>query len=405
MDPLALVLYGLCYLGLALGGIPGTRVGRTGVMLLGAAAFLATGLVSPLEALRSVHGPTMAVLLGMMLVSAQYEVSGLYAAIGLRLARASSPRRLLLGIVVVAAGLSAVLTNDVVCVALTALLGRSLLRGGRDPLPFLLALSCATNIGSAATPIGNPQNVLIAQTWEIPFERFLVVCALPVVVSLGLLYAFLAPRVARLPATPPPPAPPEDGPIPPLDRRLAWVAVLLTAAAIALFLSPVPAYATALGVGGAALLASPRRAPRAVALVDWRLLLLFVGLFVVGEGFELSGWPARAAEGLRASGIDFASPALLIPATALLSNVVSNVPAVMIVLPLLTPDPETGAAVALASTFAGNALLVGSIANLIVAEQAARVGIRFGFREHLRVGLPVTVASLLVAGASLFLFW
>ncbi len=353
--------------------------------------------------------PTLAVLFGMMVLSAQYRQSGLYAVIGGRLARVADPRWLLVGTIGVAALLSAVLTNDVVCFALTPLLAGSLLASRRPPLPYLLALACAANLGSALTPIGNPQNILIAQTFHLSFLRFVLVCGGPVVVSLGALYLVVVPRLRGKEVEK------RDGRDErdsrdgrrreeiPLHRWQAVKAVLLTGVAIGLFLSPVPAPLTALGVAGLALISRWMATRDLLDQVDWHLLALFVGLFVVGRGFEVSGWTEAARNALASAGADLSHPAVLVVAVSLLSLGVGNVPAVMLLLPFVGRQPATGYAMALSSTFAGNAVLVGSIANLIVAEQADRLGIRFGFREHLGVGLPVTLISLaLAAGAMLF---
>lgn len=396
MPLLPLLLFALTYLGLALGRVPPLKLDRTGFAVLGAVAFLATGLISVDEAKAAVDAPTLAVLFGMMLLSAQYRLSGLYSAIGGRLARVEAPRRLLLGTIVVTALLSAVLTNDVVCFALTPVLVSALLASGRPPLPYLLAIACASNIGSALTPIGNPQNILIAQRLELPFLPFLLACLVPVALSLAVLYFLLAGKVGGERSV----AVPFEPPVP-LDRWQAAKALILTAVAIALFLSPVPAALTALGIAGAVMTSRRMHTRDMLGLVDWQLLALFVGLFVVVRGFELSGWTEAARAALA---LDLSEPAVLIPGVALLGNLVGNVPAVMLMLPFVGREPATGYALALASTFAGNAVLVGSIANLIVAEQAERLGIPFGFREHLKTGLTVTVISLAFAVAAMA-FW
>jgi Na+/H+ antiporter NhaD/arsenite permease-like protein len=139
--------------------------------------------------------------------------------------------------------------------------------------------------------------------------------------------------------------------------------------------------------------------------VDWQLLALFVSLFIVVRGLELSGWVGSARDAVAAAGADLRHPAVLVPAVAALGNVVGNVPAVLLLLPFVGRQAVTGYALALASTFAGNALLIGSIANLIVAEQAQRLGVRITFGEHLRLGLPVTLISLLIAVAAMALGW
>ncbi|HXU32835.1 MAG TPA: SLC13 family permease [Thermoanaerobaculia bacterium] len=400
---LPLALFGLTYLGLALGHVPPFRLDRTGFALLGAVAFLATGAITVAQAKEAVDAPTLALLFGMMILSAQYRLSGLYGAIGRRLAGIADERRLLAGIIIAGAGLAAVLTNDVVCFALAPLLGGVLLASGRDPLPHLIALACATNLGSALTPIGNPQNILIAQRLALPFVPFVLACALPVAASLAVLYLLLARRLGRRPTNVPGLlTPPDLFPLdPPLDRRQAIKAVLLTLAAIALFLTPVPLPLTALAIAGI-VLASRRIYTRdMLALVDGQLLALFVGLFVVVRGFELSGWTAWVGSRVTEAGADLTHPTVLVPVVAVLSNLVGNVPAVMMLIPFVGRGAGVGHALALASTFAGNAILIGSIANLIVAEQAARLGIRFGFREHTRIGLPVTLAALAFAVLSL----
>jgi Na+/H+ antiporter NhaD/arsenite permease-like protein len=398
LPPLPLLLFAGTYLGLALGRLPGLKLDRTGFALLGAVGFLATGWISVAEAKAAVDAPTLVVLFGMMLLSAQYRLSGLYAAIGARLARSGSPRRLLLLTIVATALLSAVLTNDVVCFALSPLLAGALARSGRAPLPYLLALACAANLGSALTPIGNPQNILIAQSLGLPFLPFVLACAAPVVLSLAFLYWLLARRIDDAPAgTAPTIAPVDDVP---LDRWQAGKAIVLTAAAIGLFLSPVPAPLTALALAGVVLTSRRMHTRDMLAQVDWQLLALFVGLFVVVRGFELSGWTEAARGALARTHVDLARPAALVPVVAVLSNLVSNVPAVLLLLRFVDRAAATGHLLALASTFAGNAVLVGSIANLIVAEQAERLGIPFRFRDHLKVGLPVTLVSLAVTLAA-----
>lgn len=403
MSVLPLAVFVATYAAIAVGRIPGLALDRTGFALLGALAFLGLGTVSLEAAKDSVDAPTLALLFGMMVLSALYQQSGLYTRIGGALARSKSPRRLLAGTLIAAAALSAVLTNDVVCFAMAPLVAASVIRAGLPPLPYLLALACATNIGSALTPIGNPQNILISQRLALPFAPFLLACAAPVLLSLGFLYVFLArrvPRVAPLVGELPP-APREETPF---QRGPAAKALVLTAAALVLFLTKVPAHLTALGVA-ALVLTSRRMYTRAtLALVDWHLLALFCGLFVVNRGLEESGWTARAVSTLAGAGVDFTASAVLVPAVAGLGLLVGNVPATMLLLPLVPHHLHVGYAIALASTFAGNAVLFGSIANLIVAERAAPYGVRLGFRDHLAVGLPVTLVSLVLAALAMVLW-
>lgn len=400
---LPLIIFLLTYVGLALGRIPGLALDRTGFALLGAVAFLATGEVPLEDAKQAVDAGTLAVLFGMMILSALYQQSGLYTAIGRRLALADQPRRLLLGILVVAALLSALLTNDVICFALTPVLAAALLGGGLEPLPFLLALACAANLGSALTPIGNPQNILIAQRLHLAFLPFVGACALPVLVGLAFTYWWIGrdiPARRLQPIAPHPETGREPGAASnavALDRSQAVKAVALTVAAIALFLTPVPAGVTALAIAGVVLTSRKMHTRAMLALVDWHTLALFIGLFVVNRGFEHSGWAQAAEHALAGLGANLGQALVLVPAVAVLGNLVGNVPAVMLLLPFVPQEPRVGWAMALVSTFAGNAFLIGSIANIIVAEQAARLGLPLGFKAHLKVGLPVTLVSLLAA--------
>ncbi|MEO8275737.1 MAG: SLC13 family permease [Thermoanaerobaculia bacterium] len=421
LPALPLLLFAATYLLLAMGRVPGLALDRTGFAVLGALAFLATGGISLEQAKSAVDAPTIALLFSMMLLSAQYQLSGLYGAIGRRLAAVQDPRRLLAGVLVVSALLAGVLTNDVVCFALTPLVCSALLATRLDPLPYLLAIACGTNLGSALTPIGNPQNILISQKLGLSFLPFVLVCALPVLVSLAFTYWLLARRLRTRPLEAPDADDvsgigPEIAPTPAapaLDRRESGKAILLTAVAIALFLSPVPAYLTGCGIAGVVLTSRRMRSRTMLGLVDWQMLALFVALFVVTRGLELSGWTEAGQRWIERAGMPLSDVAVLVPLVAVLGNLVGNVPAVMVLLRFVTAtagaanvamdSPVIGYALALASTFAGNALIIASVANLIVVEQADRLGIRIGFRDHLRVGVPVTLFSL--GCAVLTLLW
>jgi Na+/H+ antiporter NhaD/arsenite permease-like protein len=274
-----------------------------------------------------------------------------------------------------------------------------------DPLPHLLALACAANVGSAATLIGNPQNILVGEVLDLSFARYLAVAALPAAGGLAVVWAVI--RVvhrARLDGTPADGVALEGaaGPPPPaFDRWQSAKGLGLAALLMAAFLvTDWPREGLALGAAGVVLLSRRFHTREMLGLVDWELLVLFVGLFVVNGAAGAAGLPERALAGLAQAGIRPDRPEWLLPITVVLSHLVSNVPAVMLLLPF-TRGPNAGALLALASTLAGNLVLVGSIANLIVAEQAGRRGIRVGWLEHARVGVPVTVLTLALAAAAL----
>jgi Na+/H+ antiporter NhaD/arsenite permease-like protein len=384
-----------------LGEIPGLALDRTGVALLGALVLVASERVTPAAAWAAVDVPTLSLLFGLMVVSAQLRLGGFYAWVTRRIVSADvSPAVLLAAVVGAAGALSALLANDIVCLAVAPLLVEGCLRKKLDPLPYLLVLACAANVGSAATLIGNPQNMLIGQTLRLSFAGFLADALVPAVV--GLVAVWLLIRLAvrgRWSSDREPPA----VETPPFDawqtaKGLAILALLV----LGFLLAPVPREVLALG-GAAILLMSRRMASRdLIGLVDWHLLVLFIGLFVVNHAVAEAGLATRASNSLRTAGVDLADVRFLFPVTVVLSNLVSNVPAVMLLLPHAS-HPLAGPVLALASTLAGNLLIVGSIANIIVVDQAAALGVRIGWREHARVGIPVTIATLVVAAAWLWL--
>jgi Na+/H+ antiporter NhaD/arsenite permease-like protein len=400
VDTLVLVVFALVYLGMLLGGLPGLKLDRTGVALLGAIALIAAERVTPAEAWSAIDVATIALLFGLMVVSAQFHTSGTYAVITRRIASARlSPQGLLAVLCFAVGGLSAVLTNDVVCLAMAPLLVEGCAKRSLDPKPFLLALAASANVGSAATLIGNPQNILIGQALDVGFASYLVDGGVPALAGLGATWAVIAWlwRGKWTLATPLPQVEAE-----PFDRWQATKAWALSGAlVIAFVLGRWPREALALGAAGVVLLSRTRATTRFLGFVDWELLVLFMGLFVVNHALERSGASAQALDGLAAHGVDLHSPATLFVVIVLASNVISNVPAIMLLLPAAT-DPRAGPVLAVASTLAGNLLVVGSIANLIVIDQAARLGVKIGWREHARVGVPVTLATLALAAAWLW---
>jgi Na+/H+ antiporter NhaD/arsenite permease-like protein len=275
-----------------------------------------------------------------------------------------------------------------------------------DPVPFLLALACAANIGSAATLIGNPQNMLIGQSLALSFGAYLGLAAVPVACSLLLLWLLLCRQHRRewRDAGAPPAAAESDAPdaAPAFD---AWQTYKgLAAAALLLFaflLDEWPRELLALTAAGVMLCNRRLHSTRMLGLVDWELLVLFIGLFVVNHAFARTGLAGDAVAWLARVGVDLQQSAPFFAATFVLSNIVSNVPAVMLLLPL-AQDASGAAMLALVSTFAGNLLIVGSIANIIVVDAAARQGIVIDWRRHARTGIPVTLASLALCATFLW---
>ncbi|MBI4266616.1 MAG: hypothetical protein HY657_19790 [Acidobacteria bacterium] len=268
-------------------------------------------------------------------------------------------------------------------------------------LPYLLALACASNVGSAATLIGNPQNMLIGQSLQLSFAGYLVDGGPPAV--LGLAATWLIIRAQWRGRWHQPTAASIDRRRPPaFDRWQTAKGLVLLAVTVLVFLvTPWPRDVVALAAAGALLLSTRMASYDMLGLVDWHLLVLFIGLFVLNEAVDRAGWLAALYHAFALGGIDLSNLGWLFGVTPILSNLVSNVPAVMLLLPAAA-GPLAGATLALTSTLAGNLLIVGSIANIIVVEQAGRQRLAIDWRAHARTGVPVTLATLAIAAGWLW---
>ncbi|WP_377808827.1 SLC13 family permease [Azospirillum sp. A29] len=400
MTATILILFAATYLGMALGGFPGLRIDRTGIALVAAILLLATGALDTASAVSAIDFPTIFILLGLMILSAQYAGSGFYDWCALKVAQAAkSPARLLAVIVLVAGGLSAVLANDVVVFAMTPMLCLGLQARKLDPRPYLIGLAGAANAGSAATMIGNPQNILIGQVGHLDFWRFLAICGGPALAAMAIAYAtvWLVWR-GRF-------GMPQEGHVdvvqaaPKLDRWQLGKAVAATLVLLILFTRDIPQEHAVLLIAGI-MMVSRRMASRdMLGMVDWHLLVLFGALFAINHALGLTGIPTALVNDLSVAGWLPDRLAVMLPLSLAGSNTIGNVPAVILLL-AAWPSPPEGAlyGLALLSTLAGNLLLPGSLANIIVAERAAAAGVKLGFVEHARCGVPMALLSMAVAG-------
>jgi len=391
---LAALIFVATYAVIAFGRLPGARLDRAGAALVGASLMVATGTLSLEEAYRAIDLDTITLLLGMMIVVANLRFAGFFGLAALAIARhARHPVLLLLGIIAVAGLLSAFFVNDTVCLMLTPLVAEAVLAIGRNPLPYLLAVAMASNIGSVATITGNPQNIMIGSVSHIAYDDFAAALAPVAAAGLGILAALLIAAFPREFLTRARLAPAELKVR--SNRALLTKSLLAAAAMVALFfLGQAPAK-VAIVVGALLLLTRRIKPARVYAEIDWAMLLMFAGLFILVAGVEKTLLTPQASAHLAALGLG--RPAVLASVAAVLSNVVSNVPAVLVLKPFVAslPDARTGWLVlAMGATLAGNLTLLGSVANLIVAERARRHGITIGFWSYFRVGAPLTLATI-----------
>jgi Na+/H+ antiporter NhaD/arsenite permease-like protein len=388
----AAVILAATYVVVALGRAPGIRLDRTGAAVVGAAFMVAFQVVTPERAYAMVDLGTLVLLFGTMVLVGHLRLAGFFRWVAAAVARrAASPRQLLAGLVAVAGLLSAVFVNDTICLALTPLVLEVSVALGVRATPYLLALATASNIGSSATLTGNPQNMLIGVASGVRYRDFFAALAPVALVGLVIDFVVIA-LVYRKELAQPFPARAE--PSARLHPFLTLKSLAAASAMIAWFFAGANVSMVAF-TAGAALLLTRRVKPEKVFLeINWNLLTLFAGLFVVVGAAREAGVTGALFDALHAR--EARGVASFAAAAAVLSNLVSNVPAVMLLIPLVPelPDPHRAwLTLAMASTLAGNLTVVGSIANLIVVEGARKAcPIRFG--EFLKVGVPVTLLTL-----------
>src|SRR6516165_7982489 len=388
----------LTYLGMAAGRIAWLQFDRTGIALLAVIALLASGEMTLDDFGSDIDTPTIAFLFAMMIISAQFAESGFIDLCARTITGSRRGTEVLLALTVaIGGGLSAVLATDILIIAITPLLIAGAQGRGFDPRPFVIALAAATNAGSAATLIGNPQNILIGSLGRLDFWTFLAICAVPALFSLVVIFAVVwlqwHARVTRtaLAATLDPP----QVSVHPLDRNQTIKGAMAMLALLILFATPLPREIGALMIA-ALLLANRKITSRTmIADVDWPLLLLVACLFGITGALNHSGVAAQTLEFLTAHGVLPDSLALLTPYALVASNAIGGVPSAMLFLELWpTAPPGVLYGLALLSSLAGNLLLTGSLTNVLIAERADRMGAGLTFGEYARAGVPIAILSL-----------
>jgi Na+/H+ antiporter NhaD/arsenite permease-like protein len=392
----AVLIFAGTYLVLAIGRLPGFRVDRTGAAIIGATLMVASNVLTIPEAIEAVNTDTIILLFGMMIVVANLRLSGFFALVTQWVVRrAHRPLILLASIVAVSGVLSAFFVNDTTCLVLTPLVLDIATHLRRNPVPYLLAVAMASNIGSVATITGNPQNMLVGSFSGIHYRAFAAALAPIGLAGLLIVVALIAFVYRREFLSAPPRVEIEPPPVR-VHRALAWKSSLVSVAMIIFFFAGWPVAKVAL-VAGAVLLVTRRVKPeRVYAEIDWALLILFIGLFIVVRGVEKTSLSADLFA--IASRLHLERPGVMSAFAAVLSNLVSNVPAVLVFRPFIPhlPNPQHAwLTLAMSSTLAGNLTVLGSVANLIVI-QRARHHVRIGFWEYARVGIPLTVLTITI---------
>ncbi|MEG4997432.1 anion transporter [Microcoleus sp. B4-D4] len=390
MITLNYLILGLTYLGFGLGYLPGLRMNRAAIAIVGSAFAVALGILDLKTAWEAIDPSTIIFLLGMMVINSTLEASGFFQLALEFLTRFTrSPFGILVAVTFGSGILSAFFLNDTTAMLLAPLtltLTRSL---SLNPLPYLLALAGGTNLGSVATISGNPQNILVGSFsgisyWE--FSRTLAPVALICLVVQVIWLWWLYPEVRSCKSLPAVSQVRYR-----LFKPLLAKSLLVTAGLLVAFLAGAPLAESAWIAASILLITRRVKSDRILQRVDWNLLVMFAGLFIVTKAVQQLGLLDNLTN---LTG----TPLSLLGTTVILSNLISNVPAVL-VLQSLIPKTDTQAWLLLAagSTLAGNLTLLGSVANLIVAEIAEKAGDRLTFKEHLRFGLPLTFVTLGIA--------
>jgi Na+/H+ antiporter NhaD/arsenite permease-like protein len=392
----AILIFAITYFAVAVGRLPGFKVDRAGAAFVGASLMVAFGVLALRDAYGAIDFDTITLLLGVMIVVANLRLSGFLSfASRAIIKRARHPLTLLIAVVAFTGVLSAFLVNDTICLAMTPLVLDLVIHTKRNPIPYLLAIAMASNVGSTATITGNPQNMIIGSLSHITYGRF--AGALSPVAAIGLLLTVLLISLAypsefwtweRLA---------EDLPPVRASKPLMIKSSLVSLAMVAAFFAGVVPARAAISAGGVLLLTRRIECQRIYEEIHWTLLLMFVGLFIVVAGLENNVLTPQVVGAIGRWNLE--NVTILSTVTAILSNLVSNVPAVLVLRPFvasLRDQQKAWLTIAMASTLAGNFTLLGSVANLIVAQSAHARAIRIGFWDYFKVGAPLTVITIAV---------
>jgi Na+/H+ antiporter NhaD/arsenite permease-like protein len=394
--PVILAIFAATYVGIAMGHVPGLKLNRVGIALLGAIAMMIFGGVSTADVISYINWPTVFLLFGFFVISAQLRLSGFYDKVaGGISARLGRPARFLLVLMAVTGLLSSFLNHDIVCYVFAPIAGAALLRRQINPVPFLIALALASNIGAAATLIGNPQDMMISQVAHLDFGRYILWTCVPVAFAMAAACGIIW-QLSKKRLQPAAPAPAEGNRrVHPFNRPHTLKGLVILVAVVGLFFTPLPKEVIALAAAGIHLASTKFRTDDLLRLVDWPILVLFMGLFVVTGAFQATGCGDRAVHWLARGGFNLNAPATLALTAAGLSNLINNSAAVMLLLKVVNlSQPAAAYILALANSFGGSLILTGSVSNIIVVQQARALGIKISFWDFARLGIPVTLAAL-----------
>ncbi|BDD11241.1 transporter [Fulvitalea axinellae] len=394
-----LTIIAVVYLGMILGKFGDLKIDRSAIVLIGMIALLVAGSISLPKAIQSVDFPSMLILFGLMTISSQLHLAGFYRLLASKVAEKTASPRVFLALLMFSSGLlSALINNDVVCLVFTPVITKALLKAGYRPAPFLIGMALASNIGCSLTLIGNAQSVVIGQVANLNFGGYTAWSAVPSLLSLAVAF-FVVCGLSRKDLVAENNAEAglaEERTIainPLLVRKGVLVLVLL----IATYFTDIPRYLSTLVAAGIILINSSIKSRKILNRVDWQLLILFSGLFVLMGALNETGLPKDIYSWLNSKGINPESKSVTALLTGFAGNLMNNAAGFILILQIVEiKEAMTGYVIAIANAFGGNLLLTSSVANLIVANAAAKYDVRISFKEFMRYGIPVSVLSFVI---------
>lgn len=406
---ITITIFILTYFVLCIGRLPGLKIDRTGAVVVGALAMIVLGSISSKDAWNAINYETVGMLFGLMVLSSSFLACGFYDWFSNKIAnlRVSSP--ILLAIFIISSGLlSAVLTNDVVVVAMTPILISITLSRGLNPTPFLLGFCFASNTVPTFSLIGSPQNIIVAQELHLSFLSLMMATIVPALLSIFVIWGVLVwlykgkwelKQSANAIA--------EDHQMKPLNKPILFKATLIAVLVIVAFLfTSISHEVIAFGAAALLLLNHSISSSDILKNVDGSLMLLIMGLFVVNAGFSETGLSQQMMLSLKSHHIDMHNPIILFLSTSVISDIVGNSPAVMLLMPFLTPTPEIansiGTALALGTGISSNLFIFCSLTGIITVEQAKLYKVNISFSEFTRSGALITAISMIICVLNLF---
>lgn len=387
-----------------LGGVPGLALDRTGIALLAILILIVFGHLTSSDLVAAIDWTTIAMLFGLMVLSAQLYFGGFYAWIMNKLkSRDVHPKVFLFLIIFISGILSALLLNDIICLALTPLIINICYSKNWNPKPPLLGLMLAANVGSAMTIIGNPQNILISESVNLSFLGYCYYAAIPSFLGLFVIWMILCYQTNNNWILESSTQVKMNFPTYQNWQILKGILVLL-ALLVFFFFSSIPRYQLVLSAAGLLLLSREMTSKKILGFIDWQILILFFGLFLTNAAFLNTEAANNMINWIQSHKFDFSNPIQLFFVSAVLTNFVSNVPAVMLLNPLIS-TPSQGIILAISSTLAGNFFIIGSVSNLIVLSKAKDSGCKISWKDHLKAGVPITLSTIFLTIIWLYFIW